>query len=542
MKYYFGVENLRSISSMRPVELRPITILVGRNSAGKSTFLRSLPLLRQSLTVRTSGPVLWYGDFVDFGEYKQSVRRGCADSGISFNFMIRDFTLTQDFSYLYFRLGETDIPPLIHTEESKKIKQVKLKFILKEVDELTVRKKVELNIKGANLEMFLSDDGRCDCIHLNGEKIEDLLRNQVFKFRDEDILSPLDIYSIATASQPRRVWHDISHLMFAYIKQIFDEVGNKKINNDTLIAETTKLLKYTKLTPRSILKLYNSTKSEEMKGVYKKLTEPNYEYTKTLNQICGLYTTLSVYEQFCTTFNNLIRNTTYIGPSRVTNERYHRIQNFEVSEIAPDGRNLPIFLASLKKKPRADFSDWIKSLFNFGVDIKTTEGHISIKVDEVNKKDTDVNLTDTGYGISQILPVLAKVWWATFSRNSRSENSRIGGYSQISGQRNSPSVVAIEQPELHLHPAYQSLLADTFVNAINSRPNHNLIFVIETHSETFIDRLGELIENGEFDTKNVEIVIFEKNEESKEKITNVSISEFDEEGVLDNWPYGFFRG
>ena len=141
MKFYFGVENLRSISTMKPVELRPITILVGRNSAGKSTFLRSLPLLRQSLTVRTSGPVLWYGDFVDFGDFKQSVRRGCVEAGISFNFMIRDFTLAHDFSYFYYGMAETVIPPLDHTREFKLIKQVRLKVVLEEGRRICYAKK-----------------------------------------------------------------------------------------------------------------------------------------------------------------------------------------------------------------------------------------------------------------------------------------------------------------------------------------------------------------------------------------------------------------
>ena len=255
-----------------------------------------------------------------------------------------------------------------------------------------------------------------------------------------------------------------------------------------------------------------------------------------------MYTTLTVYEQFCNTFKNLIINSTYIGPSRVTNERYHRIQNFEVSEIAPDGRNLPIFLASLEKKTLENFSDWIEKLFKFGIDIRTTEGHISIRVDEVNKQESTVNLTDTGYGISQILPVLAKVWWSTYSRVRKTKSSQLSLYSDIPSQRKSPNIVAIEQPELHLHPAYQSLLADTFVNAVNTSQNQNLILVIETHSETFIDRLGELIEDGEIDAKDVEIIIFSKDEESEEKITDVSISVFDEDGELEGWPFGFFRG
>ncbi len=58
------IENLRSLGDTGLVQLRPITLLVGQNSSGKSTFLRSFPLLRQSVDANVSGPILWWGDLV----------------------------------------------------------------------------------------------------------------------------------------------------------------------------------------------------------------------------------------------------------------------------------------------------------------------------------------------------------------------------------------------------------------------------------------------------------------------------------------------
>ena len=37
------------------VDLKPLTVLIGKNSSGKSSFLRSLPLLRQSVEANTTG-------------------------------------------------------------------------------------------------------------------------------------------------------------------------------------------------------------------------------------------------------------------------------------------------------------------------------------------------------------------------------------------------------------------------------------------------------------------------------------------------------
>lgn len=61
------LESFRCLHDTGFVTIRPITILVGRNSSGKSSFLRFLPLLRQSVDAPTTGPIQWYGDHVDFG-------------------------------------------------------------------------------------------------------------------------------------------------------------------------------------------------------------------------------------------------------------------------------------------------------------------------------------------------------------------------------------------------------------------------------------------------------------------------------------------
>lgn len=75
-----GVRNLRSFGAEKEiVPVRPVNILVGKNSCGKSTFLRTYPLLRQSIEGDTRTPILWYagyGGYVDFGDFKTSVRDG----------------------------------------------------------------------------------------------------------------------------------------------------------------------------------------------------------------------------------------------------------------------------------------------------------------------------------------------------------------------------------------------------------------------------------------------------------------------------------
>jgi predicted ATPase len=76
---------------------------------------------------------------------------------------------------------------------------------------------------------------------------------------------------------------------------------------------------------------------------------------------------------------------------------------------------------------------------------------------------TEVSHRDVGIGISQVLPVLFQAY------------------------ASKGKLVAMEQPEIHLHPALQAELGDVFIeSALGENKNR---FVLETHSEHLILRL-----------------------------------------------------
>jgi predicted ATPase len=170
-------------------------------------------------------------------------------------------------------------------------------------------------------------------------------------------------------------------------------------------------------------------------------------------------------------------------------------------------------------------------LFGYGVSVQREGGHISINL---VAKGNISNIVDTGYGVSQILPVLGQIWWA----RSRPPLP--------ASRRAEVSLLAIEQPELHLHPAHQALLADALVGEVGLSPEQyppsgpRIHFLVETHSETLVNRLGELIHAGRLNHADVQIVLFEP-DPSGEHTTSVRTSSFDESGALVNWPYGFFQ-
>jgi predicted ATPase len=100
-------------------------------------------------------------------------------------------------------------------------------------------------------------------------------------------------------------------------------------------------------------------------------------------------------------------------------------------------------------------------------------------------------------------------------------------------------IIAIEQPELHLHPAYQANLADLFVSAVHGTGGASgATVLLETHSEVMIGRLGELVAAGRIRPDDVAIHFVEKDEESG--LSQVRLGEFSTDGVIENWPVGFF--
>lgn len=118
------------------------------------------------------------------------------------------------------------------------------------------------------------------------------------------------------------------------------------------------------------------------------------------------------------------------------------------------------------------------------------------------------DLTMIGVGASQLLPVLLACLGASAG-----------------------SVVLIEQPELHLHPAVQSRLGDFFLFA---RPDLKLI--IETHSEYLITRVRLRLAEERVAPPDV-AVLFAYQDRGVTEIKTLTPNVY---GDLDQWPEGFF--
>ena len=90
--------------------------------------------------------------------------------------------------------------------------------------------------------------------------------------------------------------------------------------------------------------------------------------------------------------------------------------------------------------------------------------------------------------------------------------------------------------ELHLHPKMQGNLIDLFVKCINLKST-NINIIIETHSETIVNRIGYLIYSNKISKDNINVYLLKK------KTNGVIVDQgyYDENGILENWPIDFFN-
>ena len=120
-----------------------------------------------------------------------------------------------------------------------------------------------------------------------------------------------------------------------------------------------------------------------------------------------------------------------------------------------------------------------------------------------------VSIADVGFGVSQVLPVLVAVIAAEPGR-----------------------LVYIEQPELHLHPNAQVILAQILADAAK----RGVRVVVETHSSLLLLGVQTLVAEGKLSSELIKLHWFRRR---RNGATIVSSEDLDDAGTYGNWPVDF---
>ena len=200
----------------------------------------------------------------------------------------------------------------------------------------------------------------------------------------------------------------------------------------------------------------------------------------------------------------------YVSSSRANVRRLYSLEtNDDFPKLLNDYFEKKRLLLGFKKDP---FSEWRlgdnyeeNSFINYWIKKFEIGDSISFPIDKnglgvqilLHKEAGDEGglLADEGYGITQLVSILLQIETAILSLIlMRKQRRYYSGIKTDDSYGNEVWTLIIEEPEIHLHPKYQSLLADMFVEAYQK---YNIHFIIETHSEYLIRKLQVMVADKE---------------------------------------------
>jgi predicted ATPase len=410
------IENFRLFRDSGWFKLAPLTCLVGRNSSGKSSVVSLVLLLKQSLEQQAMGtapaPLTLSGPYCDLGNYADVVYDHDESLEMSFSFSallsdLREGTPDKRSQLVGLALP---LPPAIQRPYFGRPMDAKL---------LPQSGRVELSLTfsadkrfGPSLSRFqidVSNVGSASFIRTTG-------------------LERRPHWRVYTTSLP--------HQSLAF------RIGN-----------------------RSFFPIV------EIRSASYKHSGP-----RTKNRIRVF---LAAYQAMFRYLSDSVILSDYIGPFRTPPERRYAFGGFSASRSGPTGEQAVDLLITegLLRPPgqrplHRAVSFWIKHLqLAKSLDVKDLAKRLNLFEVDIKgaRQGTKANLTDVGFGISQVLPVLVQGLLM-----------RRGG------------IYLVQQPEIHLHPDAQAALADFFIFLASQ----GVTTVVETHSEYLLLRLRRRLAEG----------------------------------------------
>ncbi|WP_224961265.1 DUF3696 domain-containing protein [Geomonas subterranea] len=448
------IENFKGIREPVRVEFKPITLLFGPNSAGKSTIVQALHYAREVLAQNNvdADRVSSADDSFDLGGFVNIVHKHDLNLSIKLKFEISfsplaDYTdflkETVDSAWIEYEIKWSNFleTPLVKTtivglageyfgridcaEDGKRarISDVNYKHHLLGVSEIEIKdEKTQFPQLLIHLASSVKDD------FWFSEKSDEnlgLFVDQVtalpqFSSLNEDIRSETDAEEeTGTYSGEPNSWEMVNDFFRTYFSGLTSILRNE-----------LKVFRYIGPIRKTPPRIYSPVRTEDESRWSSGLAAWDLMYNSSPSFIKSVNAWISGEHRL---------NTGY----RVTLKRY--------KEIDLDG---PAYRA-IAADTLLDDSDFLMEELD-----RTPEKRRISLIDE--RRGIEVQPYDIGIGISQVLPVV------------------------IAALDDKTDFVIIEQPELHIHPGLQVSMGDLFIAQIQDGAK---TFILETHSEHLLLRL-----------------------------------------------------
>ena len=226
-------------------------------------------------------------------------------------------------------------------------------------------------------------------------------------------------------------------------------------------------------------------------------------------------------------YERLMDSTYYLGPLREYPRREYHWAGSSPEDVGQRGEHTmdAVLAATSREETRslgfkrrhkpfqAMIAHWLRELgliHNFRLEEIARGTNLYRAMVETSPSTVTTPLTDVGFGVSQILPALVLLYYVPEG-----------------------STILMEQPEIHLHPAVQSGLADVMLNVASVR---DLQIIVESHSEHLMRRLQRRVAEQWASSDDVKLY-FVSSKRGRAQASDLSLNMW---GEIENWPENFF--
>ena len=407
------ISGYKAFSAPASIDLAPLTLIYGANSAGKSSIIQSLLLLKQSVD---RDHLVTQGEWADVGNFE----------GVSSGHRNKDIELGFQYGALSTWIPESG------TADPGALRNVRFTFSKNSSPSSSNGALSELNIGWDNYDLPFrsSSDGR---LRIPFDLAEPLMRRIVAG----RVLFPFEVQ----ASPPEDPERRRRNLKFR------DSRVRAAVRHFHKIGEHELTIMASGLLPESEVE-YSKTFLNSY-GERERTTDMSYT-NRTARLLAGIGAEVRA----------LLAGISYLGPLRSAPKRYY--DRTSSGDRPGDGYETAMLLYN-NSVVVDGVNEWLTHLevpYELRMlPVEAQEGVASLVGDLVVMALTDtrsgvqVTPADVGYGVSQMLPIIVKLLAET------------------------DSVVCIEQPETHLHPRLQARLADLFIASSSGEGQSNQIIV-----------------------------------------------------------------
>jgi AAA ATPase domain/Protein of unknown function (DUF3696) len=507
------IENFKGIADSVSIPIRPITLLFGKNSAGKSTLLQALHYLREVLEHRQPDPDRTHigGDTIDLGGFQSLVHRNQLDRRIRIR--------------IAFSLGDDGIP-------SNGI--ITARGGPEELGSITVDLN-EMKLESAWVEVVTAwekGEGAYIAEYAAGLNNDELVRLRLYEpdlklvtvNADHAIVQEIDHgYYTESDILPQLCkirWpvHEHNSIIPEPNKPFFVDDNfftDKFESTGSELGVFWSMIGHALTGPLAVL--LRELRGMRYLGPIRDVPPRNYRSPKTAAEShwdCGLgaWDALVRDAALVEKTSHYLQDVLSLGYS-IRHEQ--RITIDSAGEIMAALRRL----AAQEEKDASHLRTMVLDPL-----ARLPRQPVIQLHDEVS--DIDVDPSDIGVGVSQVIPVVV-------------------GALDAGPSQNPCRIFAVEQPELHVHPAVQVALGDVFIDAVNGTERTMLI---ETHSEHLILRLLRRVRENTDGTVSLPSprltpdmlsIVYVQRKKGGIELTPLPITEEGE--FTRHWPDGFFE-